>query len=159
MRAKKVVTVTGCVLLGLSGLLFIGKLGGCKPPGFKPGYPCAGFRGKGLADLVLTRLDKHVEELDLSQEQRKSYEEIRAKLEEHLSEGQARRQGLLNHVRAEINKDKPDVERMAAIIKDGMKEFPQHMERNLDLFVAFYRVLDEKQQKEVLERLRDRMKN
>jgi hypothetical protein len=167
MKTKKGITVIGAVLLGLAGLVLVGKLGGCRPPGFDGGGFCPGFRdrgcpplfrGKSFADHVLGRLDRRVEALNLSEEQRKSYEEIRTRLKENLAQGHARRQGLFNQVRSETAKEKPDIDQVSVIIKHGMKEIQERMEMNLDIFVSFYRILDDNQQKQVLDMLQKRMK-
>ncbi|MBN1101958.1 MAG: hypothetical protein JXL84_00945 [Deltaproteobacteria bacterium] len=167
MKTRKGIKVFGVVLLGVSCFLLVGKLGGCRPPGFSGGGFCPVFRedacppvfrGKGFADHVLNRFDRQAEELNLSGEQRKSYEEIHARLKENLEQGHARRQGLFNQVRSELAKEKPDIDRVSGIIKNTMQEIPEHMGRDLDLFVSFYKILDDNQQRQVVETLQKRMK-
>jgi len=79
-------------------------------------------------------------------------------LKENLARGHARRQGFFNEVRSEMHKEKPDIERVSGIIKQNLNDIPQHIERDIDLFVLFYKSLDENQQKQVLATLQKRMK-
>jgi len=59
-------------------------------------------------------------------------------------------------VRKEICKEDPDVEAVAGLIKGGLEQMPSHMEKNLDLFVSFYKMLNEDQREVLLKKFRKR---
>jgi len=58
--------------------------------GFHPG-----FHNKDLSEFLLWRLDKRVKELDLSEEQKEKYNEIRSRIEAQLTEGMGDRKRVM----------------------------------------------------------------
>ena len=122
--------------------------------GFHPG-----FHKKGFSEFLLWRLDKGVEELDISEEQREKYNEIRSRIVTHLTEGMEDRKRLMQEFHAEIDKEDPDVRLLAESLKKKIKEISGFMEENLDLFVEFYQGLDNAQKDRVIDGIRDRMEH
>ena len=112
--------------------------------------------GKDFKERVLSRIDGCVEELKLSPEQQEKYAGIRKKLDESLTQGMERRKGVFLEVRKEICKEDPDIEAVAGLIKGSLDEMPSHVEEHLDLFVSFYRMLNEDQREVLLNKFRKR---
>jgi hypothetical protein len=165
MKKGRVIAAGGIVVLLTAGFLLMGNLGGCRQNcfngrGFCPAFGHRGSplkcMGKDFKELVLSRIDGCVKELELSTEQQERYGDIRQKLDENLTQGLKRRKGFFLEVRKEICKENPDMEAMAGLIKGGLEEMPSHMEKNLDLFVSFYRILDEGQREVLLNKFREK---
>jgi len=129
--------------------------------GFRPGFHGrgfhSGFHGKDMSEFVLWRLDKKVEELDLSDDQNEKYEAIKAKIKTRLSEGMDDRKRMMEEFHAEMDKDTPDIAGLAESVKEKVKDVSVFVEENLDLFVEFYNSLDEGQRQRVIDSIRDRM--
>jgi hypothetical protein len=166
MKTKKVATVSVAVVLVLAGLALVGYIGGCRPHPFGGNGFCPGFRDKGFgprfggADFlehVLSRVDRRVEELNLSDDQKNRYEELRGQFKENFLEGLEERKRFHNDVREEMSKENPDVHEVIARINEGLREIPGFMEKNLNLLVAFYDTLDDDQQARVIARIRAKM--
>ena len=98
-----------------------------------------------------------MEELNLNETQRQSYEALKTRLKAHLEDGKAKRTAWVGELRTELNKEKPDIQVLAAHVKKATKAFPEAMDRHLDLFVEFYSILDEEQKMKVVQRFRDRI--
>jgi hypothetical protein len=166
MKTKKVITVTGIVGLALAGLIIVVHPGGCRPYRFGHWEPCSEFcdkrwppgpSAKALADCILSRLDRHVDSLNLSEDQKKKYAEIKARLRANLKRGMEKRRQVIKELRSEMGKETPDIQKMTSLIKGGMRDFPAHMEENLDLFTAFYLILNQDQQANVMNKIRDKL--
>jgi Spy/CpxP family protein refolding chaperone len=155
----------GGVLVFIAGvLIFLGPIAGCRPPGWHHGSFAPPFCGRGhrfadkdFSERVLKHMDRHVEELKLTETQQQRYEALKTKLKAHLEEGKTRRVEWVNELRTELNKEKPDVQVVAAHVKKATRAFPEAMDRHVDLFVEFYGILDEGQRMKVVQRFRDRM--
>lgn len=165
MRKKRVIAAGGIVVLLTAGVLLMGHLGGCRQGCFSDRGFCPGFShrgsplkcmGKDFKERVLSRIDGCVEEFKLSPEQQEKYKGIRKKLDENLTRGMERRKEVFLEVRKEICREDPDMETVAGLIKGGLEEMPSHVEEHLDLFVSFYRMLDEDQRKVLLNKFRKR---
>ena len=120
--------------------------------GFHPG-----FHSKDFSEFILWRLDKRVEELDLSEAQKGKYEEIKGKIETQLKEGMDDRKRLMEELQTEINKENPDLKVLAESIKKRIKRISVFMKGNLDLFVEFYENLDEEQKDRIMATIREKM--
>jgi hypothetical protein len=105
----------------------------------------------------MKRFDERVEKLDLSEDQQKSYEEIRSKVETSLQETKEEHQKLFEELRGEINRENPDMKLAANLVKDRVKDMPDHLSQIVDYFMEFYNVLDEDQQAQVLDEMRDKI--
>jgi hypothetical protein len=115
-----------------------------------------GFHKKYFSELLLRRLDKGVEELNLSEEQREGYNKIRSRIETHLKEGMENRERLTQEFHTAIDREDPNVRLLAESLKKKIKEISGFMEENLDLFVEFYESLDDAQRDRVMDEIRDR---
>lgn len=120
--------------------------------GFHPG-----FHSKDFSEFILWRLDKRVEELDLSEAQKGKYEEIKGKIETQLKDGMDDRKRLMEELQTEINKENPDLKVLAESIKKRIKRISAFMKGNLDLFVEFYENLDEEQKDRIMATIRKKM--
>lgn len=145
-------------------MMFLGPFAGCRPPGwrdgsFAPPFCTKGprFAGRDFSERILKHMDSHVEELNLTETQRQSYEALKTKLKACLEDGKARRTAWVGELRTELNREKPDIQVVAAHVKKATKAFPEAMDRHVDLFVEFYNLLDEEQKMKVVQRFRDRM--
>jgi hypothetical protein len=118
-----------------------------------------GFHKKDFSEFLLWRLDKGVEELNLSEEQREVYNKIRSRIETHLIEGMEDRERLMQEFHTAIDREGPDVRSLAESLKKKIKEISGFMEENLDLFVEFYESLDDAQRDRVVDEIRDRMEH
>jgi hypothetical protein len=166
MKTKRIIATGSIVLVVVAGLGIIGHLGGCRPhpfagEGFCPRFSDRGstpkFMGMDIADFILKRFDRHVEELKLEDDQQVRYEELRAQFRTNLLAGFEKRQGVIHELRGEMGGENPDIHKAVGFINSGIREFSVLMEKNLDLLVAFYDILDENQRTMVIERIRDRM--
>jgi hypothetical protein len=164
-RVSRKIGIGGVLVFVAGVLVFCGPFAGCRPPAWRDG-PFApsfckrgppGFADKNFSERVLKHMDSHVEELNLNETQRQSYEALKTRLKAHFEEGKAKRTAWVGELRTELNKEKPDIQFMAAHIKKAARELPEAVDRHVDLFVEFYSLLDEGQKMKVVRRFRDRM--
>ena len=167
MKSKHTWIIVAAVLVSL------GLLAGCGPHGlcdeffsnrgsgersaFHKRWGAHRFVGKDISEHIMRRFDERVEKLDLSEAQQKSYEEIRSKVEISLKESKEEHQKLFEELRGEINRENPDMKLAANLVKDRVKDMPDHLSQIVDYFMEFYNVLDENQQAQVLDEMRDRI--
>lgn len=163
-RVSKGIWIGGAFVLVASVLMLLGPIAGCRPPGWRDGSFAPPFcrRGPGFADRdfperALKHMDRHVEELNLTEAQRQSYEALKSRLKAHFEEGKAKRTAWVGELRTELNKENPDIQVVAAHVKKATKALPEAMDRHVDLFVEFYGILDDGQRMKVVQRFRDRM--
>ena len=150
-----------------AAILFLGIVAACGVHGFRdmgphPMFcdkgPHSKFFGKKFSEHVLSRMDSRVEDLNLSETQKKEYEEIRKKVKDKLTEAMEKRKENFRQLQNEINKDKPDINAMAEVAKKQFNKMPIFMADNLDLFIKFYNILDEDQKTKVIETMRKKMR-
>jgi hypothetical protein len=167
MKSKHTGIILGAVVLAF------GLLAGCGPHGlcdkvfsnrgsgergaFHKRWRPHRFAGKDISEHIMKRFDERVEKLDLSEAQQKSYEEIRSKVETSLQESKEEHRKLFEELRGEINRENPDMNVAASLVKDRFKDMPDHLSQIVDYFMEFYNVLDEDQQAKVLDDMRDRI--
>ena len=168
MKTRNKIFIGTGIVLSVMLLAGYGLVVACGPwgdsdRGFHPRFHGrgfhSGFHGKYFSEFILWRMDKRVEELDLTDGQKQKYEEIKGKIETQLKEGMADRNRMIEEFHAEINKENPDVGLLAESIKKKIKEISGSMEENLDLFVEFYQALDHTQKDKVMDAIRDRMEH
>lgn len=155
----------GGILVAVAGaVILLGPVAGCRPPGwrdgpFAPSFCARGprFADKDFSERVLKHVDRHVEELNLTETQQRSYETLKSKLKADLEEGKTRRVEWVKELRAEFEKDKPDIQVVASHVKKATRVLPEAMNRHVDLFVEFFNILDEGQKAKVVQRFKDRM--
>ena len=140
------VLVTGFCMVKASGDYgFCGR--GFHPPFFKKAFP----------ELILNRVDNKMEELNLSEEQREKYVQLKASFKADFEEMRTGRYKFMNEMRDVIDQKKPDMQRLAGLVKDRLNRMPERIGTHLDQLVDFYNILNEEQKARVLERMRERM--
>jgi Spy/CpxP family protein refolding chaperone len=156
-KRKKYFIVGSLVLLIVvfTGFGLVAARGPCRDfhRGFHPG-----FHHKDVSEFVLWRLDKGVEELNLSEAQKGKYAEMKGRLEARLKEHRQDRKRFMEELQAAMSKEDPDVRVLSESLKTRMERFSDFMEGNLDLFVEFYDILDKEQKEKIVARVRERMK-
>lgn len=146
MRFQKEFLVIGALIL------CFGLVAGCGPHRFHR------FRDRDFPKRLMKHWDKHVAELDLSEPQRERYEEIREEILASLEKAREDRESFFSDLRSEIDREDPDLERIVGLVKDKLQEMPRLVEENLDYFLEFYNILDDNQKAQVMEMIRERMK-
>jgi len=157
---KKHFIITGAILF--LGIVVACGFHGFGDRGYHTGFcgkgPHPKFIGKNFSEHVLSRMDEKVEDLNLSENQKKEYEEIRLEVKEKITMAMEKRKENFIQLQNEINKDKPDINAMAEVAKKQFNKMPAFMADNLDLFTKFYNILDEDQKTKVIETMRKKMK-
>jgi len=163
-RGKKYILVSAAIvslaiLVGLGATLAYGPPGSWGK-GFHPGFQRAGFHskhhGEEMSEFILWRMDRHMKALDLSQEQEGRYEEMREQIKNSLAGLMEERRRFHEMMREEMNKDKPDIEALANLIKGRLEKMQAQISGKLDLFVEFYGLLDPDQKAQVIDMIRSR---
>ena len=157
MKPKKRYFVIGAVVLVVALIAGCGLFSSWGPYGFCERGFHPPFHGKDFSKFILKRIDKKVEKLGLTETQQQMYAEIRQKIEADFSKMSEGRKALFKDFQGEINKENPDIDRVAGLLKDRLKEMPDHIARHLDHFVEFYGILNEDQKAQLLEKVRDRI--
>jgi len=143
MEFRKKLFIIGAIVIS------IGLFAGCGGPPM--------FCDKDFSEHILTRMDKHVEDLDLSATQQEKYGEIRVRIKENLTKGAQNRKAFFTELKNEINKDNPDINLLTGLVKQRFKGGPSHLAENLELFEEFYNILDENQKALLMEDIRTKM--
>jgi len=138
---KKRSWILGLALLSAVAIAGTG-LAGCHRPPFFCG---SGFQGEEFPKNVLEKIDSEVAALNLTEIQQARYQEIRGRLETELIEVGNQRKIFYEKVKAEMNRETPDVNVLSAIVKSHVDNFPIRAGMFIDDFMAFYDVLDENQ--------------
>ena len=128
---------------GAAVIAGMGFVGCHKPPMFCGG----GFGGEDFPQHVLERIDAEVQELNLTETQQARYREIRARLETELIEVGSQRKAFFEKVKAEMDREAPDLNVLSALVKSHLDNFPVRAGMFIDDFMAFYNVLDENQKR------------
>ena len=140
MRRKRFL-VLGLALLGAVAIAGMGFTGCRKPPMFCGG----GYDGENFPKHVLEKIDSEVEELNLTETQQTQYQEIRDRLETELIGMGNQRKVFFEKVKAEMDRETPDLNVLSALLKSHVDNFPIRAGMFIDDFMAFYNVLDENQ--------------
>jgi hypothetical protein len=161
-KKKNFVVIGGLVMLLIAFFLLVGSFGGCQPNRFRAGDSEPAFCERGfhprfmhkkIPERVLARMDKRVEALSLTEIQKQKYEVLRLEIRDNLLEGMEKRKTLLKEIKNEMQKDTPDVNAIAEVLRERVRGLPGFIEENMDLLLDFYNILDEDQQSKVLKRL------
>ena len=162
---KKHYIITGtflllCIVTAFSLIAACG-FHGYRDRGYHPAFCGAGpyskFFGKRFSEHVLSRMDEKVEDLNLSETQKTEYRIFRLEVKERISAAMKKRKENFIQLQNEFNKDKPDINAVAEVLKTQINKMPIFMADNLDLFTKFYSTLDENQQSKVIETIRKKM--
>jgi hypothetical protein len=156
--SKKTYIIGGSVLLVLL-LAGFGVVAALEPwGGFHAGRGFHhGFDHKDIAEFLLWRMDKRMKALNLSEEQQEKYNQIRANIEKHLTEGIEDRKRMIEAFHTEMSKENPDVRLLAGMVRGKIDEVSDLMNENLELVVGFYEGLNDTQKNEILNSIRERM--
>jgi len=162
---KKHYIITGTVLFLCIVTVFsvIAACGfhGFRDRGYHPGFcdkgPHSKFFGKNFSEHVLSRMDEKVEDLNLSEKQKTEYKIFRMEVKQKISTALEKRKENFIQLQNEFNKDKPDINAVAEVLKTQINKMQIFMADNLDLFTKFYSTLDENQQSKVIETIRKKM--
>jgi hypothetical protein len=163
MKIRKKHVVIGIVVLLVIiflgfGLMAIGKARrGCDghfPMHFHGRGHHFGHFDKGSPEHMLSFLDKRIQSLDLNETQEKKYEEIRAKIKSRLQEHIEDRKAFAEQIQKEVQRENPDINRMADLVKKRIQAMSSSMDEGLNYFVEFYKQLDDNQKKLIIERFR-----
>lgn len=119
-------------------------------------HRCHGF-GRDMPAFMLKRLDKKVEELKLTPEQKVKYDELRGQLKANFTAAKEDREKFREIARAELAKESPDVAALTGMMKKKVEAFSATVQHDMDLFASFYSTLDENQKKKVAADISRRM--
>jgi hypothetical protein len=116
-----------------------------------------GPHGEDIADFVLWKMDRHVKELNLNDIQKKGYERSKEEIRAGIADAIERKKGFHRIVHEEMDKENPDVNALAGLMKERAQNIPDMVSKPIDLFVDFYNLLDANQKAKVIEMFRARM--
>jgi len=157
MKNRKKYIIIGAVILFIGILAGLGVTVACGPNGnWHKGFHSR-FHCGDVTDFVLWKMDKHVKDLNLNEEQKQEYDRVRGQIKTSITEAMEKRKEFHGIVEAELSKENPDLKSLADLIKKRLVKMPGLIGEPLDLFVEFYNILDENQKAKVIERLRWRM--
>ena len=151
---KKRALVLGLALVGAVAVAGMGLAGCQKGPLFCGG----GFHGKDFPKHVLEKIDAEVEALNLSEAQTARYEEIRTKVQNELVEVGSQRKAFFEKVKAEMDRENPDLNVLSVLVKSHLDQFPTRAGMFLDDFMAFYEILDDNQKAVITTHLKEKFK-
>ena len=164
--SKRRKIIMGPLILTLAIVAGIGATIACGPKGswargFPPGFHgmgChPGTHGEDIADFILWKMDRHVKELNLSDDQKKDYEKSKEEIRAGIAEAIERKKDFHRIVHEEMVKENPDINALAGLMKERAQHIPDMVSKPIDLFVNFYTLLDESQKAKVIEMFRARM--
>jgi len=118
-------------------------------------HPRPRFCQDDFAEKILNRMDSHIADLDLRDDQRGQYNNIRAEIKNDLGNFKAERQKVHEEIKAELNSKNPDMKKIAETLKKGRDKHPAKFESYTDKFLAFYNILDDNQKSKVVKKLKN----
>jgi Spy/CpxP family protein refolding chaperone len=134
-----------CIVKASGDYGFCGR--GIHPPFFKKAFP----------ERILNRMDNKMEEINLSEEQKEKYTQLKVSFKADFEEMRTGRYKFMNDMRVIMDQKMPDMQRLAGLVKDRLNRMPERIGTHLDQLVDFYNILNEDQKARVLERMRERM--
>jgi hypothetical protein len=163
-RRKKIImgalTLTLAIVVGIGATIACGPKGSWArgfPPGFH-GMGChPGPHGEDIADFIMWKMDRHVKELNLNDVQKKEYEKSKEEIRAGIAEAIERKKDFHRIVHEEMDKENPDINALAGLMKERAQNIPDMVSKPIDLFVNFYNYLDDSQKAKVIEMFRARM--
>ena len=163
-KKKKIIMgaliLTLAIVVGIGATIAYGPKGSWArgfPPGFH-GMGChPGPHGEDIADFILWKMDRHVKELNLNNDQKKEYEKSKEEIRAGIAQAIERKKDFHRVVHEEMDKENPDINALAGLMKGRAQNIPDMVSRPIDLFVNFYNLLDKDQQAKVIEMFRARI--
>ncbi len=98
-----------------------------------------------------------MKELNLNDVQKKEYEKSKEVIRAGIAEAMERKKDFHRIVHEEMDKENPDINALAGLMKERAQNIPDMVSKPIDLFVNFYNLLDKDQQARVIEMFRSRM--
>ena len=157
MRLKKRYFIIAAIILVIALVVGCGMFSSCGKQRFCDRDFPPGFHGKDFSEHVLGRLDKKVEKLGLSETQQGKYQEIRNKIEADLFKMREDRKVFFRELQNEFNRENPDINAVARLLKEKIQHILGVMERKLDQFLDFYNILSEDQKAQVIKKFREKV--
>lgn len=158
MTARKFIIFAGVLMLTLFGLgtgfMLAGGLSDVDCPVFHSRFHGDGFRGR-ISDCF----DRKAEALNLTDEQKQQLEELKAQFFEDFTRIRKERKKFFAEIGNEMKKPDADVHRVAGMVTSKLNRIPEVIGAHIDRVLSFYDTLDEEQQKQVLEGIRQRMES
>ena len=163
MKIRKKHVVIGLIVIFITlfigfGLMAIGEARrGCNrhfPMHFHGRGHHFGYFDKGSPEHILSFIDNRIQSLDLNETQERKYEEIRAKIKNRFNEHMKDRKAFADRLREEVNRDNPDIDLIADLVKKRIQTMSSSMDEGLKYFVEFYKQLDDNQRRLIIERFR-----
>jgi Spy/CpxP family protein refolding chaperone len=164
--SKQKKMIIGTAILTLAVVVGIGATTVCGPKGswargFGPGFHGVGCppgpHGEDLADFILWKMDRHVKALNLNDAQKKEYEKSKEEIRAGIAGAIERKKDFQRIVHEEMDKENPDINALAGLMKERAQHIPDMVSKPVDLFVNFYNLLDENQKAKVVEMFQTRM--
>lgn len=166
MKKKRIFLAGGAVVLLIiliAGYGFVSASGPWGGTGWNctPGFHDRGFhskfQSKDFSEFFIWRMDKEMQQLNLTAAQKAKYDEIKENLSTHLSEGSDNRRELMEKFHAEMNKENPDVKFLIETLKTKLDKVYDFAHENIELFEEFYNMLDTGQQQMLTDKIKERM--
>ena len=133
----------------VSIIAMLGLFSGCSRHRWHSGDPSA---------RIMEHMDEHVEDYNLTEEQKKQYQKIRANVETDIAKQIAQHKEFKAILIEKINVDNPDISEVNRLLKEELNEMPQKISAHLDYMEEFYNILNPEQQKMVLDEIRSKSK-
>lgn len=109
-------------------------------------------------ERILAHIDHEVKELNLNADQKKKYQEIRARVKADMESSIKERREFMKGIEERLDQKNPDMDHIIADLKKRSEEHPAHFAKALDSFKEFYGILDEKQKEQVVKEIRSHLK-
>ena len=116
---KKTYIIGGISLFLLTGILLAGIHAGCRPGRFCDRGFHKRFGDRDFSEHILGRLDSRVANLNLSEDQKAKYTDIRSKLKANLQKGKEERKKFVSQLKAEINRENRYFGRSGRIVAES----------------------------------------
>jgi len=110
-----------------------------------------------IAEFVMTRIDRRVADLQLTEAQKARYQELRTRLKARIEAQITEQKALKEQIRTEINREAPDPRVVSELVKGRIRSLSAGLEEGPDIFAEFYAMLDANQKAKVLAHFRERM--
>jgi hypothetical protein len=156
MRKQKKYVI-GAVILSVVVAVGIGVTMACGPKGPSGAGFYPGPHSEDVADFIMWKMDRGVKTLNLNEAQTREYEKVKEGIKAGIADALAKRREFRGIVRDELDRENPDVNALAGLIKERVNRIPEMVSKKIDLFVNFYNTLDKDQKARAIEMLRSRV--
>jgi hypothetical protein len=117
-----------------------------------------GYCGKNLPDSILKLADRSVKDLDLNPDQQKKYNEMKTEARANIVKYLEDRKKVSTLISGELAREKPDMNKIAGIMKDNPPIREEAYKLAIDSLMKFYVILDDKQKEKMIEKARQMQK-